>query len=158
MREKSQEFQGEFVEEQVEEWRPQRNSWPNSTNYPAPKSRSEPPENSLARQLDKTITICVTEGRSIRTAQRLTKPRTSIGKTGGGADMQIDDPEASSLHCAVAITVGGIRLYDLDSANGTYVDDERVDAADLENLSTFRIGSTELVVSIVPNRNLDAIL
>jgi pSer/pThr/pTyr-binding forkhead associated (FHA) protein len=78
----------------------------------------------------------------------------SIGVVGGRADMQIDDPEVSALHCAVAITGNGVRLYDLDSTNGTYVDDERVQVADLEHLSAFRIGSTEFVVSIVPNSNL----
>ena len=65
--------------------------------------------------------------------------------------MQIDDPEVCPLHCAVAITEnGGIRLYDLDSVNGTYVHDERIQAADLQDLSAFRIGSTEFVVSVDP--------
>ena len=68
---------------------------------------------------------------------------------GGGADLQIDDPEACPLHCAVAITENGVRLYDLESVNGTYVDDEQVQVADLQDLSAFRIGSTEFVVSIV---------
>jgi len=77
---------------------------------------------------------------------------------GGGADMRIDDPGVSPMHCAVAITKDGVRLYDLDSANGTYVDDERIHEADLENLSAFRVGSTEFVVSIIPNRNLDPML
>lgn len=70
---------------------------------------------------------------------------------GGGADMQIDDPKACPLHCAVAITEYGVRLYDLDSVSGIYVDDEQVQVADLQDLSAFRIGSTEFVVSIVPN-------
>jgi pSer/pThr/pTyr-binding forkhead associated (FHA) protein len=103
--------------------------------------------------LRRTITISVTKGR-VRTTHQLTKVRVSIGVVGGRADMQIDDPEVSALHCAVAITGNGVRLYDLDSTNGTYVDDERVQVADLEHLSAFRIGSTEFVVSIVPNSNL----
>ena len=69
----------------------------------------------------------------------------------GAADMQIDDPEVCPLHCAVAVTGNGIRLYDLDSVNGTYLDDERIQVADLQDLSAFRIGSTEFVVLIVPN-------
>src|SRR5467141_4153019 len=72
----------------------------------------------------------------------ITKRRASIGNIGGNADMQIDDPETSALHCAVAITDNGVRLYDLDSVNGTYVDDVRIQVADLEELSTFRVGST----------------
>jgi len=43
-----------------------------------------------------------------------------------------------------------VRLCDLDSANGTYVDGERVQAAELEHLSEFCLGSTWLVVTIVP--------
>ena len=69
--------------------------------------------------------------------------------------MQIADADVSPVHCAVAITESGVRLYDLDSANGTYVDDERIQVADLEHLSAFRIGSSEFVVSIISNHNLD---
>ena len=154
MREKSQHLGDELVEQETEEWRPHNCVW--STNDFAPQSRTESPKNPPARQLDSTITVCVTKGRSVRTAHRLAKPRASIGSVGGGADMQIDHPEVSPMHCALAITVDGVRLYDLDSTNGTYVDDERIHEVDLENLSAFRIGSTEFVVSIVPNRNLDA--
>jgi pSer/pThr/pTyr-binding forkhead associated (FHA) protein len=132
------ELHGELVEKRAEEWRPQRYGT-NPANSPASRAA-----------LDKTITICVTKGRSVRT-HRLTKPRASIGKMGGGADMQIDDPEVCPLHCAVAITENGVRLYDLDSMNGTYVDDERIQVADLQDLSVFRIGLTEFVVSVVPN-------
>ena len=71
--------------------------------------------------------------------------------------MQIDDPEACPLHCAVAITKNGVRLYDLDSMNGTYVDDERIQMADLQDLSVFRIGFTEFVVSVVPNRDYETV-
>jgi pSer/pThr/pTyr-binding forkhead associated (FHA) protein len=155
MREESQ--RADLVEELTEEWRPQRFAWPNPTDDLAPEFRTESSEDSLASQtaaLDRAITICVTKGRSVRTTHRLTKPRASIGKIGGDADMQIDDPGISSLHCAVAITESGIRLYDLDSVNGTYVDDERIQIANLNDHSAFRIGSTEFIVSIVSNHNL----
>jgi pSer/pThr/pTyr-binding forkhead associated (FHA) protein len=135
------ELHGELVEKHAEEWRPQRHGW----------SLENSPASQLAA-IDRTITICVTKG-SVRTTHRLTKPRASIGKMGGGADMQIDDPEVCPLHCAVAITENGVRLYDLDSMNGTYIDDERIQVADLQDLSVFRIGLTEFVVSVVPNGN-----
>ena len=105
--------------------------------------------------VDRTITICVTKGRSLHSMHRLLKPRVSIGASGGGADMQIADPDISPVHCAVAITEDGVRLYDLDSTSGTYVDDERIQVADLEHLSAFRVGSSELVVSITSNHSLD---
>jgi len=156
MREKSQVLQDGLDVEQAEEWRPHRYAWPNLTDDSVPESRKESPENSPASQLaalGKAITICITKGRSVRTTHRLTKPRASIGKIGGGADMQIDDPEVCPLHCAVAMTENGVRLYDLDSMNGTYIDDERIQVADLQDLSVFRIGITEFVVSVVPNGN-----
>ena len=151
MREKSQESKGELVEEQSEEWRPQRYGWSNATNNSAPESSAESPENSAGIQLalGRAITICVTKGRSVSTTHRLTKSRISVGNISGGADMQIDDPEVCPLHCAVAITGNGIRLYDLDSVNGTYVGDERIQVAELQDLSVFRIGLTEFVVSII---------
>ena len=128
MREKMQEeLRSELPERVAEEWRPHRNAWPNSTP---------------------TVTLCITRGRSVGKTHQLTNQRASIGNIGGSADMQIDDPETSALHCAVAITDNGVRLYDLDSVNGTYVDDVRVQVSDLEELSTFRIGSTEFVVWI----------
>ena len=151
MRENKQELPNENAEEQSEQWRPHRYGW--STGESTPESPQKCPVAQL--RLDSTITICITEGRSVRLAYHLTKAKMSIGNMGGGADIQVDDPEVSPLHCAVAITADGVRLYDLDSAHGTFVDDERIDEADLENRSVFRIGSTELVVSIVPNRNLD---
>jgi pSer/pThr/pTyr-binding forkhead associated (FHA) protein len=151
MREKSQELRAELAEE----WRPPSYGWSDdSAAQSSVESEISPPTHLPSS--DKKVTICVTKGRSVRTTHRLTKPRASIGSVGGRADMQIDDPGASPLHCAVAITENGVRLYDLDSANGTYVDDEQIHQVNLENRSTFRIGSTEFVVSIIQNHSLDA--
>ena len=102
----------------------------------------------LALPRDRTITISVISGRSTGSTHSLTKTRTSIGQAGGGADIEIDDPQASRLHCVVGLTEDTVRLCDLDSANGTYVNDERVETSDLEHLSEFRIGSTWLVVVV----------
>ncbi len=60
------------------------------------------------------------------------------------------------MHCVVGLTEDMVRLCDLDSANGTYVNDERIQAADLEHLSEFRLGSTWLVVTIVPKHFIDS--
>ena len=113
------------------------------------------PSSRLALPNDKTITISVISGRSKGLAHRLTKPKNSIGNTGSGANIEIDDPQVSSLHCAVGVTEDTVRLCDLDSANGTYVNDERVQATNLEHLSEFCVGSTVLLVTILPKRSTD---
>src|SRR3989440_12398260 len=97
-----------------------------------------------------TITISVTKGGlSNPLVYQLTKARTSIGRAGGGADIEIDDPQVSGLHCAVGVTQDMFRLCDLDSATGTYLNGERVEAAELEHLTELCLGSTWLVVTIV---------
>jgi pSer/pThr/pTyr-binding forkhead associated (FHA) protein len=86
----------------------------------------------------------------------LTKAKTSIGQVGGGADIEIDDPQISALHCVIGVTNDMVRLCDLDSANGTYVNGERVQAVELEHLSEFRVGSSWLIVTIVPKHFMDS--
>lgn len=109
----------------------------------------------LALPDDKTIKISVITGPSTGLTHLLTKARTSIGQVGGSADIEIDDPQISALHCVIGVTNDMVRLCDLDSANGTYVNGERVQAAELEHLSEFSVGSTWLVVTIVPKHFVD---
>lgn len=105
---------------------------------------------------DRTIKISVIAGPSTGLTHRLTKAKTSIGQVGGGADIELDDPQVSPLHCVVGVTNDLVRLCDLDSANGTYANGERVQAAELEHLSEFCLGSTWLVVTIVPKHFMDS--
>ena len=99
---------------------------------------------------NRTITVSVITGPLNGHAYQLTKASTSIGRTGGGADIEIDDQQVSALHCVVGVTRDTVRLCDLNSANGTYVDGERVQDADLGHLTEFCLGSTWFVVTIVP--------
>jgi pSer/pThr/pTyr-binding forkhead associated (FHA) protein len=105
---------------------------------------------------DRTITISVLAGSSNGLRHQLTKAKTSIGRTGGGADIEIDDPQVSPLHCVVGVANDIVRLCDLDSVSGTYANGKRVQAAELEHLSEFRLGSTWLVVTIVPKHFMDS--
>jgi Inner membrane component of T3SS, cytoplasmic domain len=102
---------------------------------------------------DNTITISVIGGPSKGLAHQFSKPRISIGRAGGATDIEIDDPKVSVLHCAVAVSQDRIRLYDLDSTSGTYVNDERIETAELEHLSEFLVGSSLLLVTILPKRH-----
>ena len=104
---------------------------------------------------DKTITISVIAGPSKGVTHQFHKPRLSIGCAGGGADIEIDDPKVSRLHCALGVRHGSIRLCDLGSTNGTYVNDELVEVAGLGHLSEFRVGSSVLLVTVITKREMD---
>ena len=104
---------------------------------------------------DKTIAISIIAGPSKGITHQIHKPRISIGGAGGGADIEIDDSKLSRLHCALRVSHGSIRLCDLDSASGTYVKDERVQAAELGHLSEFRVGSSLLLVTVIAKHEMD---
>jgi pSer/pThr/pTyr-binding forkhead associated (FHA) protein len=120
-----------------------------------PKSSESRTPDGFVLPVGKTITISIIGGPSKGLAQQLSKPRISIGRVGGGADIEIDDPKVSPLHCTVGVTQNLIRLLDLDSTSGTYINDEFVQAAKLEHLSEFRVGSTLLLVTILPKRKME---
>ncbi len=82
----------------------------------------------------------------------MSKPLMTIGRLHGGADIEIDDPEVSRSHCAVEVRRDTILLHDLKSTNGTYVEDSRVFATQLESMSTFRIGNSTIQIRIVGNK------
>jgi pSer/pThr/pTyr-binding forkhead associated (FHA) protein len=103
----------------------------------------------LALPKDKTIAISVIGGPSKGLTRRLVKPHISIGRSGGCADIQVDDQEVSDLHCAVGVKGNIIRLCDLDSHTGTYVEKQRVSAAPLDHFSEFRIGSSVLLLTVL---------
>ena len=97
---------------------------------------------------DRTITLSIISGPGKGAVHTMVKPRVVLGRS--GADMELNDPEASRAHCALEVKQDSIRLRDLESTNGTYVNDERVRAAELSHLSEFRIGNTVVLVTVTP--------
>ena len=98
---------------------------------------------------DKTINLSVISGPSQGMKCDLSRPLITIGRLGGGADIEIDDPEVSRLHCSVEVRRDAIFLTDLRSTNGTYLGDTRVFGARLDEMSIFRIGSTSLQLTFI---------
>jgi pSer/pThr/pTyr-binding forkhead associated (FHA) protein len=74
----------------------------------------------------------------------ITKALTTIGRKGGGADIEIDDPEVSRSHCAIEVRRDAILLHDLRSTNGTYLRGSPVTVIRLAPMSIFRIGTSHL--------------
>ena len=62
------------------------------------------------------------------------------------AGIVIESRAVSLRHCTVAAVPGGVRLQDLGSTNGTFVNGIRVAEAVLKNGDRLRIGDVEFVV------------
>jgi HD-GYP domain-containing protein (c-di-GMP phosphodiesterase class II) len=69
-------------------------------------------------------------------------------------DVQLDDESVSRRHCSVLARETGCVVNDLQSANGTFVNDRRVTTSDLKPGDIVRIGAThvELVSAATPPR------
>jgi hypothetical protein len=98
-----------------------------------------------------TITISVIEGRSKGLTYRFSKMCITVGRIGGGADFEFNEPEASEVHCFIAARPDSVRLYAAPAVGNIYVDDQPIGTVELTHASTFRVGSSRLQVSILPN-------
>ena len=105
-------------------------------------------QSSLRLPAGKSLALSVIAGAARGLVFTVEKPRVVIGRA--DADVTINDKEISRWHCALEITDDVIRLRDLDSTNGTFLDDERVRVAELKHLSEFRIGTTVILLSVTP--------
>jgi hypothetical protein len=72
-------------------------------------------------------------------------PVTVIGR-GAEADVVVDDPGVSRRHAEIHTGTGRVRVVDLGSTNGTFVDGERVGTGDLADGSRITVGRTRIVV------------
>jgi pSer/pThr/pTyr-binding forkhead associated (FHA) protein len=119
---------------------------------PCAEARLEESARTQTATLDlpvgKSITISVIDGPSSGFQRDLTMPLVTLGRLRGGADIEIDDPQVSRLHCAIEVKNDAVFLRDLRSTNGTYVAGRRVLAARLDASAEFRIGISSLRVDI----------
>ena len=92
---------------------------------------------------DKKYALVILNGEEPGKVVPLEKPRTVIGRA--GCDLELKDPQLSRQHALIAINGTSVRLEDLGSTNGTFVDESRIETAELTDRSEFRIGSHELL-------------
>jgi hypothetical protein len=108
---------------------------------------SSPHTKTLILPQNEIIRLEVLEGAKTGTLFDLSKALMTIGRLGGGADIEIDDPEVSRLHCSIEVRRDAILLQDMHSKNGTFMGDSRVFTAKLRADSEFRVGGTLLRVN-----------
>ncbi len=97
----------------------------------------------------KTVSLEVLEGSEKGTVYPVLSPRVTLGRT--NADINVDDPLSSRLHCAIEFSDDGVLLRDLGSTNGTLVDGHPVHIAEIADGSTFQIGSHKFQLRITPH-------
>lgn len=92
------------------------------------------------------LSIAVISGNNAGEIFQISKPRMVIGR--GEADILIQDLEASRTHAEIDVIGDRVVLHDLNSTNGTFVDEQKITSVTLENHSEFRIGSTVFMLII----------
>jgi membrane fusion protein (multidrug efflux system) len=78
----------------------------------------------------------------------------TIGRS-PGADMVVDDAQCSGRHAMVFLRGDRCKIRDLDSANGTFVNREQVDEAEIRPGDRLTLGRTEFAVSDQPSQTDD---
>lgn len=95
---------------------------------------------------DKAVALSVTQGPQRGKIFPVTKPQILVGRL--GADIEVDDPNVSRKHCALEVHGSTALMQDLGSANGTFVNEQKIQTCQLEHLSEFRIGATTLMFTV----------
>ncbi len=63
------------------------------------------------------------------------------------ADFIVDVALVSRIHCRLTAAENAIEVVDLKSTNGTYVNERRVERAELRNGDRLRVGRLELTIT-----------
>ena len=91
------------------------------------------------------LSLAIIAGADAGTVYRVEKPRITIGRS--GADLTINDSEASRQHAAIEVRDQLVLLEDLKSTNGTIVDAVKItDPVEIQDKSEFQIGGTTLML------------
>lgn len=94
----------------------------------------------------KKVAVSVTEGPLKGKVFQIAKPRVVLGRK--GTDIVLDDPEVSRTHCALEVHGATATLLDLGSRNGTFINNERIETAELEHMAEFRVGLNTLMFTV----------
>ncbi|MBI4465403.1 MAG: FHA domain-containing protein [Acidobacteria bacterium] len=97
---------------------------------------------------DKVVSLLVTVGPMKGRTFRIEKPQVSIGRSKSEADIAVDDPKVSRIHCVVQVYGRSGLLVDLESANGTFVGGKKITSCELGHMSEFRVGGTTLMFAV----------
>lgn len=102
---------------------------------------------ALAMPTGRRLSLAVIDGPDAGQVYRIDKPRVTVGRS--GADLTLNDSEASRQHAAVEVRDLVCTLVDLGSTNGTLMNGEKIaGSAELQNHSEFQVGATTLMLIV----------
>ncbi|HEX7616437.1 MAG TPA: FHA domain-containing protein [Thermoanaerobaculia bacterium] len=102
------------------------------------------PARPLRLPADQRLSLACISGPDSGRIFEIDKPRVVIGRA--NADIVVADIQCSRQHAAIEVMEEHIFVVDLNSTNGTYVNDQRVNRAELDNRTEFEIGTTTLML------------
>lgn len=79
-------------------------------------------------------------------AVKLRRDATILGRDKG--DIIVDDPEISATHCQIQCIHGHFHLFDMNSTNGTYLNNQRIIKAKLSHGDVIKVGKTSMVFEL----------
>jgi hypothetical protein len=114
---------------------------------PLPQKEDTGPVPTAQLPSGRRLSIAIIAGADAGMVYRFEKPLITIGRS--GADLIINDSEASRQHAAIEVRDQVVLLEDLKSTNGTLVDGSRVtEPVEIQDKSEFQIGSTTLMLIV----------
>ncbi|HYM61016.1 MAG TPA: FHA domain-containing protein [Thermoanaerobaculia bacterium] len=125
------------------------------TKTPEESTESSPiPERSTDRvpaeallPAGKRLSIAVIDGPDAGSVFRIEKPRITIGRS--GADLVLNDSEASRNHAALEVRDTIYLLEDLRSTNGTLINGRNIlEPVEIQDKSEFQVGASTLMLIV----------
>jgi len=117
---------------------------------PEPEIQAPPPaqqSGALQMPAGKRLSLAIIDGPDAGNVFRIEKPRVTIGRS--GADLNINDTEASRQHAAVEIRDAAYTVNDLGSTNGTLVNGEKItEPTELVDKGEFVVGSSTIMLIV----------
>jgi predicted Zn finger-like uncharacterized protein len=95
---------------------------------------------------DNKYSLAVLQGKASGQIFEIHSVRTTIGRA--DCDIVLDDPECSRRHAVVEVLGSRAAVMDLKSTNGTFVNGEAIQRAELDNHNEFRIGEHVLMLIV----------
>lgn len=100
----------------------------------------------------KNYAVVVVSGSDPGKLFTIEKPRVTIGRI--ESDIELDDGKLSRQHALLAINGTTVRLQDLGSTNGTFVNEDRINQVVLDDRTEFIVGDHTLMF-LMTDRDMD---